>query len=336
MEMINRYIHAVTEKLAPSQQEDIAKELRSLIQDLLDERVLDKEFTTKDVEEVLLELGDPSTLADSYRDAKKSLIGPSLFDSYISVLKIVLIVTAVSVGVSFIVQSIMEPTTILGHFTDSIVSLTVGLPLSFGWVTLVFAIMEYYGAGKNASTSISWKPSDLPAIPDPKGNIKQTGPIIAIIFYIIVLGLVVSTHFVNLFGIHRVNEGAMVVPFLNAETFSSYSLFIVFLFGIAIVKELFKLAFGKWTLSLVILNTCINAVSFVCILYLITSATFWNPDFMTQLTETGIVTVGTEGFEKATKIWESVTYWLTIILVVSYLWDTIEGYIHYYKSKKNS
>jgi hypothetical protein len=334
MELIDRYIYAVTEKLAPSQREDIARELKGLIQDMLDEHVQDRSITTEDVEKVLLELGNPSELADNYRDTKKFLIGPALFEPYISVLKIVLVVTAISIGISFVVQNFMNPTPILNHLTDSLVSLTIGLPLSFGWVTLVFAAIEYYGQGKEKNDNNIWKPTDLPVIPDPKGKIKRSGPIIAIVFFIFMLALAISTYFVQYFGVHRFNEGYTTVPFLNTETFSSYSPFIVFLLGIAILKELFKLAFGKWTLKLAILNACINIVSFATIIYLITNATFWNPHFMIELAETGLVTVGSEGFETTTKVWESVTRWITIILIISYLWDTIDGYIRYYKTKQ--
>ena len=38
MEMINRYIYAVTQKLPQSQRKDIADELRGLIEDMLEER----------------------------------------------------------------------------------------------------------------------------------------------------------------------------------------------------------------------------------------------------------------------------------------------------------
>jgi hypothetical protein len=334
MEMINRYIYAVTEKLAPSQREDIARELHGLIQDMLDERAVDRDVTTKDIEEVLLELGDPNKLADNYRETKKFLIGPALFESYVSVLKIVLVVTAISIGISFAVQSFTNPMPILTHFIDSIISLTVGLPLSFGWVTLVFAAIEYYGQGKDVSTKERWKPTNLPVVPEHKGSIKRSGPISAIIFYILLLVLTLNTYFVQYFGIHRINEGFVTVPFLNVEVFSSYSPFIIFILSIAILKELFKLASGRWTFKLAIFNTCINIISFATIIYLITSATFWNPHFMTELAEVRIVTVGTEGFETTTKVWESVTRWTTIILIVSYLWDTIDGHMKHYKTRQ--
>ena len=116
VEMIERYIYAVTQKLPHAQREDIAKELRSLIEDMLEERVFKRKVTKQDIEEVLLELGSPKRLAEKYRETKKYLIGPELYDSYVTVLKIVLISVALGLGVSFTVKTILDPLSILEHF----------------------------------------------------------------------------------------------------------------------------------------------------------------------------------------------------------------------------
>lgn len=76
MEMVNRYIYAVTQKLPQSQREDIAIELRGLIEDMLEERAEQGNGKENDVEEVL-ELGSPRSLADKYRGKKKYIIGRS-------------------------------------------------------------------------------------------------------------------------------------------------------------------------------------------------------------------------------------------------------------------
>lgn len=55
MEMMERYIYAVTRKLPQSQREDIGKELRGLIEDMLEERVPIGTVTEKDLEDVLID-----------------------------------------------------------------------------------------------------------------------------------------------------------------------------------------------------------------------------------------------------------------------------------------
>lgn len=74
MEWIERYIYAVTKRLPESQREDVASELRSLIEDMLDERKQSEAATAQEIEEVLMELGHPSLLAQKYRGKDRVLI----------------------------------------------------------------------------------------------------------------------------------------------------------------------------------------------------------------------------------------------------------------------
>lgn len=60
MDLINRYIYAVTQKLPESQRADIEKELQGLVEDMLEDRGVGVETASlEEVEQVLLELGPP-------------------------------------------------------------------------------------------------------------------------------------------------------------------------------------------------------------------------------------------------------------------------------------
>ncbi|MFF2157255.1 permease prefix domain 1-containing protein [Paenibacillus chitinolyticus] len=63
MEIIDRYIYAVTQRLPEQQRDDIKRELQSLIEDMLEERMPTGQASKEDVESVLLELGPPNELA---------------------------------------------------------------------------------------------------------------------------------------------------------------------------------------------------------------------------------------------------------------------------------
>ena len=95
-EMIERYVYDVVRRLPQSQREDISRELRTLIDDMMEERADSGKTEQENAEEVLKELGSPFALAGKYRDSKKYLIGPAYYEQYWFVLKIVLI--AVTVG----------------------------------------------------------------------------------------------------------------------------------------------------------------------------------------------------------------------------------------------
>src|SRR5690606_39943841 len=138
MEMIERYVYDVTRRLSQSQREDVEKELRGLIADMLDERIGDDEATESHIEEVLLELGDPRKLARQYGGKNKYIIGPLFFDPYMTVLKISLISIVVAMGVVFVIKVYMDPVHVIDHFVSFIVSIfTVAIPQGVGWVTLV-------------------------------------------------------------------------------------------------------------------------------------------------------------------------------------------------------
>ncbi|MFD1170237.1 HAAS signaling domain-containing protein [Oceanobacillus caeni] len=327
METIDRYIYAVTQKLPQAQRKDIADELRGLIEDMLEERVGIANIKESDVEDVLLELGSPNELAEKYRGTKKYLIGPELFDSYILVLKIVLIVVSAGIGIGFLIQTILDPISILDYFIDMIVSLVTSLPMAFGWTTFSFAIGERSGEVKRKDLiGQEWKPSDLPPIPDEKRQIKRGESIAGIIFYAIFIAFLAFSS--DYFGIWVFqDEFTGVVPFLNEQTYGSYLMFIILLFGFGILKECLKLVSGKWTYKLAIVTIIVNAVSMAAIVFIINGPDFWNPEFMNELAEAGVVTVGSEAFDIVNKVWDQLTFWIIILLVIGLVWDAVDGFI---------
>ena len=162
MELVERYIYSVIQKLPQPQRKDIADELRGLIEDMLDERVGADHPKESDIKEVLLELGNPRDLADKYRGEKKYLIGPELFDTYALILKIMVIVISSLIGVGFIIQMIMNPTSLLDSFIDMIISFVIALPMTFGWTTFSFAIGEHFGNSTTQKDLLGkeWSPAD--------------------------------------------------------------------------------------------------------------------------------------------------------------------------------
>ncbi|CDQ20079.1 HAAS signaling domain-containing protein [Halobacillus karajensis] len=327
MEMIDRYIYAVTQKLPHSQRKDIAAELRGLIEDMLEERVQGGNITDKEVEEVLLELGNPSHLAQKYRGTKNYLIGPEFYYSYILVLKIALISTASVIFGVFIIQTIIDPVSILQHFIECIVSLVTALPSAFGWTTFGFAIADYYGGlnPKVLKTGNEWHPSKLPPIPDKNRQIKQYEPIINISVYTLLIAIFAFSN--NYFGIWIFHEGfSGVVPFLNLEQYHSY-LFLILIFGFGIIKECLKLVYGKWTIMLVTYMALVNLISLIAVLIMVNGPAFWNPNFMFELTQANLLTKGSEAYKTIRIIWEQSTLWILVLLAIGLVWDVVYGLI---------
>lgn len=89
MELIERYIYAVSRRLPVSQRADIEQELRTLIEDMIQERC-HGEAGQEQIMALLKELGDPAYLAGQYREEQKYLIGPQLYDAYTLAMRIFL------------------------------------------------------------------------------------------------------------------------------------------------------------------------------------------------------------------------------------------------------
>ena len=71
MNLIDRYVYSVAEYLPGDIANDVTRELRSNIEDMLPEN-----HTEEDVYRVLEELGNPLELAKEYHPGKRYLIGP--------------------------------------------------------------------------------------------------------------------------------------------------------------------------------------------------------------------------------------------------------------------
>lgn len=91
-ELIERYIYAVTRHMKKDEREDVAKELQSIIEDMLLERCSEEEPNEATVKDVLNELGNPSDLYEKYSvDGKDYLIGAPYYGVYKSVMRTVLL-----------------------------------------------------------------------------------------------------------------------------------------------------------------------------------------------------------------------------------------------------
>ncbi len=342
MEMIDRYVYAVTKRLPETQRKDVSDELYGLIEDMLDERVQGKNITDNDVEEVLLALGSPRQLAQKYRGTKKYVIGPELYDMYILVLKIALISVVAGTTAVFVIQVILNPMNTLDYFIDYIVSFfTAIIPNVIGWTTLSFALAEYFSEGKlsgelsKVTLDKEWHPSNLAPIPDPKRRINPSEPIIAIVIGVLLIVFFAASH--EYFGIWIYQNGEMahVISFLNENAYSSILILIILFIGLIIVKESLKLFYGRWTKAMLIYTAMLNVISIGLITVLISGENLWNPNFMNELVQYNVVTRGTDAFRTAQIIWEQVTFWTLVILVMGLVSEIIKGLIKVRKQSKN-
>lgn len=72
-DLIDRYIYAVTKHMKSAMKKDVAAELETIIQDMLEERCEDVTPTERDIKVILTELGTPDELASKYNGETQDL-----------------------------------------------------------------------------------------------------------------------------------------------------------------------------------------------------------------------------------------------------------------------
>jgi len=337
MEIVDRYIYAVTQRLPERQRGDIRQELQGLIEDMLEERAPAGQASREDAESVLLELGHPNALAAKYRGYDRYLISPMMFESYLTTLKIVLISIAVAMTVVFAIETIFTPTVILEHFTGYLVSLITASAQGFCWVTVIFALIDYRQHRNNngSAEKKGWEPSELPQIPNRNTHIKMSDPIASIIF--MVLFTVICLYSIDLLGIWRFNDGErVVIPFLNADVFQDYLPMIGIVAALGILKESIRIIVRKRTGKMLAFHIVISVASTVLVCIVLADSAIWNHDLIPQLEAAGILSAGGEGYDTVVSIWNRVTDWLIDIIVLYALIDILSETYKWYRAKKSS
>lgn len=221
MNLLDKYITAVGDNLPRKGRADIEAEIRSTLQDMLDDRSRE---TGQPIDEALIsavlkEYGAPAKVAATYQEPRY-LVGPRLYPTFELVLKIVL---AVMVGVALLNLAIGMVNTPAGpefgvalwQFLGQVLS---GGVLAFGNLVLVFAVLERVLKEDDYEKQVrDWSPADLAKTPDPQA-VKRLELILEIVFTVI--GLVIVNLYANQLGIGFVTDGQWRwVPFLSPAFF---------------------------------------------------------------------------------------------------------------------
>ena len=255
MNLIDKYIAAVGKHLPRKNRADIEAEIRSTLEDMLEER---KQATgepdDKTVIELLKEYGAPREVAASYT-GPRYLIGPRVYPIFELVTKIVvavlLAVTLVGLGISLSRSSLAGP-----EFFKTVgeggLNLLGGLITAFGNIVLVFAILERVLPAKEFEEEEEWNPAELANEPDPD-RIKFGEQIFEMFF--LVLFLIVFNLYPEIIGIGFFNDNdwVFISPILT-DAFFSYLPWLNILILLQIGFNVYLLRQGLWNITTRIMN----------------------------------------------------------------------------------
>ncbi len=309
-DLIDRYLYAVTKRMAPKLREDVKQELSGLIEDLLEERCGASAPTEKDIRVVLTELGGPREMYEKYDERSgKTLLSQPYYDLWLRVLMIVLpcvvLGMTVSSGILFFAEG--QPWYVsLASWAGMVWS--AGLQ-AFALVTLLFIFFSRRGIRLEEPYNFD----DLP--PVPKGKTFSRGGCWAAIGFSLFF-MVWFLCFPQYVIIFAGPEG--VIPLFDVETLRGSGYLILALGLLGIAREVVRLREGRYTRRVLVSTLAANGGQAVI-------AAIWLAG-ATQISQEGSAWV-----EKLFRendafaiFFQKFNYFLLGIILVALVMDTVE------------
>jgi hypothetical protein len=265
MNLIDKYIAEVGKHLPRRNRADIGAEIRSTLEDMLEERK-QTQGTADDemIIDLLKEYGAPREVAESYI-GPRYLIGPRVYPTFELITKIVVAVllgiALVGLGIGLARSSVTGPE-FLKTIGESALGLLEGLITAFGNIVLVFAVLERVLPAKEFEKEPEdWNPSELASEPDPD-RVKFGEQIFEMFF--LVLFLVIFNLYPGIIGLgfFNENEWVFISPVLT-NAFFSYLPWLNILIVLQLVFNVYLLRQGCWNMVTRIGNIILELASIV-------------------------------------------------------------------------
>lgn len=288
-----RYIYQVTSRLPKEQRDEAERELSELIDDMSEQ--------SGSMEKALTKLGSPAEYAKKYRDDSNCLIGPEYYDTYLWIIKIALICSAIPIIATAIIggvtNCISAPSTgnidfiseiMADSFANIISDCIVSCFSVFGIVTLIFAIMERQKVKidikkpNSADNNGVWTPKLLSPIPDKKALISRGDSIFSIVFTIIfcVLLIFVPEFFSAIFS---AEDTYRTIPIFNLENWDKIMPIFVFSMLVGLADKVLRLISGCYCRLVMISNIVCGVIQIILAAVLLKKMSFWNPKLITDI-----------------------------------------------------
>lgn len=273
MELIDRYVTEVGQHLPGKQRADLEKEIRSLLEDALEDRSqaagrpADEDMAV----ELLRQYGPPEKMAASYLPPRY-LIGPRWYPNFMLTLRIVLVIVAVATAIGFalrLAQADLTPAAFGQVILETLAGLWNGAMQALGVIVLIFAVIQY--ALPMASPDLpgkpktDWDPRGLLCQP-PAERVSLPGMIWEIAFTLLVF--VLFTFYSDRVGIYYVRtfgEAWQFIPILS-QAFFSYLPMMIAVWGLTVARDILVLRQMKWTVTAHWFSTAIEVVTLILVI----------------------------------------------------------------------
>ncbi|HYH12463.1 MAG TPA: permease prefix domain 1-containing protein, partial [Thermomicrobiales bacterium] len=248
--LVDRYIEVALTGVSSGTRADVEREMRGMIDELVEARVERGERPERATEQVLNELGNPRVLARQYDDGKRYLIGPDQYDTYIDLLRMLLTrVLPLITMIIFVVNLIGSDAPVMSAVGSAVgeallSTLWIGVMISF-WVTVVFAVLERTGNPAISSGS-PWSVTDLPE-EAPRRQITVADALTGLGFTLVIgtILVVVYRSGMDMYIGDEAVDGT--VPFFDPEIPQTMAWLVIGLLVADAALEVVKLSIGFWT-----------------------------------------------------------------------------------------
>jgi membrane glycosyltransferase len=277
--LTERYLAATLRGIPEKQRPDVERELRSSIADAVEDRVANGEDRVAAETAVLEELGNPTKLAAGMAGRPLYLIGPELFIAYRHILLLLLGIVVPIVGVVQAIVAIGGDAGIGQAIGAGILAaLSVAIQVAF-WVTLAFAIVERVDPASWKDTDLKelnapWTVKHLPDLPSSGAvSVGETAG------EIVTLGISIG-------GLLYLRDWSWVsdasgdpIPLFNPALWDFWFPVIIGVLVLQAAFQIVKLAIGRWTIGLAIVNAVLLSAVAIPFAVLALTGELINPAF---------------------------------------------------------
>jgi len=284
MNLINRYVAQVGKHLPAKTREDIEKELKSTLEDMLEDRAqkLGRPADEAMELELLKEYGAPDKVADTYHSTQY-LIGPRMYPMFIFVLKIVFTVLSALALVGLVVT--LSRVGFAGReFAQALMQTAGGYVggaiTAFGNIVVVFAILDRVlpdSEIKGFNTSEEWDPATLLKEQDPA--MVKRGELIAEIIFTFA-AVVVLNFYPQIIGISFPVDGEWFSIPMFSDAFFRFLPWINLTLLAEIILDIYLIRQNTWSVITRVAKVIVEAASLA-----ITIAIFNTPGIIGFTTE---------------------------------------------------
>lgn len=291
--LIERYVYDVARRLPEKDREDVKKELRANIYDMLPEGASDDA-----VKKVLYELGSPASLAEKYRTHPRYLISPAYFDEYVRALKWILPLVGVLVMlIGFAIgafDAAKESTASIPYVFSGIISkgISMGVSAAFQalvWTTIGFAIAEHSGEKKPKLGEHGWRIEDLPEVQNAKAAIPLSEGIAELVLSVLfsILGILYCTGRLP-FAMMIIHNDIVFYNIFSQSFLNMLVPVILVSMTLAIIQSIAKINDRRWSVFVCASVVVKKLVDMAMSLFLLNQPNIISPEFSGFLAEAGL------------------------------------------------